>query len=346
MNDSELQFESARDFVSEEFESLLGIKKNYFRSYVEAPHYMVYSETTNRGSQPYSIFLHGEVSGDPQSGFLSPMYIKIDVHISVLMQQCNDVNYPLEKVAEKWQAPPDGYLKWDHIKRYGAQTAGNYQYKLNFGGNIKYVTFGVGFGFKPNTTVDYREKNDITYNGEYRRLVQLQTQYDYNKPHSFSAQIRLLLNNELANMYSSGVVVGDTLCKIKAFRVRAVFKFVAYHNKTYTHTLGNGGYDDYPELLLLPGSARIIHSRRLVKESLQAQPSPVTPPNNTPSIRYVGNNNTKEIHDIENITEGCNFDRITDEHKEYFDSVEEIENAMRERGYNGCRWCLSKYDTG
>ncbi len=339
----QLQSETAKAFHAEDFKSLLGFKTNHFRSYVEAPHHMLYNENATRGSQPYSIFLHGEIDGDPQWGLKSPMYVKIDIHISVLRELREEISFGPDDVVTSWVAPPDGLLEWDRVERYSTRTAVNCSYQAKSGIKSNNVNFGVGFSYQPNATVDYRIRNNITFNGEYRRLLQLQCEYDFNKPHDFAAQVCLLLNNKMANEYITGKYIDHEWYAIKAFRVRTIYKFIAYHNRVHDHILGNGGEDDYPELLLLPGNINIQQPHRQV-EATQEEPS--QPPVVARPGRYVGNTNTREVHDIENITEACNFGRMTEEHKDYFDSIAEVEDAINTQGYNGCHWCMSKYDTG
>lgn len=54
-------------------------------------------------------------------------------------------------------------------------------------------------------------------------------------------------------------------------------------------------------------------------------------------MRYICNDNTKEIH-----IPSCDWaSRIKQEHRSYFDSIEQA----LEQGYNGCHYCLDKYDT-
>ena len=61
--------------------------------------------------------------------------------------------------------------------------------------------------------------------------------------------------------------------------------------------------------------------------------------------RYVCNSNTHEIHDTKNLQPACNFERISEEHKTRLDTLAEVEDAIKNQGYNGCRWCMPEYDT-
>ena len=57
--------------------------------------------------------------------------------------------------------------------------------------------------------------------------------------------------------------------------------------------------------------------------------------------RYLVNNRTKEIHDLQNIKYQCFIDIILDK---TLISEKELNNYLS-NGYNGCRWCNPKYDT-
>lgn len=78
-----------------------------------------------------------------------------------------------------------------------------------------------------------------------------------------------------------------------------------------------------------------------------AEPEPPYPPG-PPSggCYYIGNNNTKEIHDSCNITSACQFGRIKAEHKVFYGSLQDVENATTYEGYNGCAFCMPEYNTG
>jgi hypothetical protein len=76
--------------------------------------------------------------------------------------------------------------------------------------------------------------------------------------------------------------------------------------------------------------------------STEPAPDPASPVRHG---RYVGNSHTHEIHDTENLSPACMFDTITEEHKVFLDSLEEVEQAIEKQGYDGCRWCMSSYDT-
>ncbi|MFX0174278.1 MAG: hypothetical protein ACFE9L_20550 [Candidatus Hodarchaeota archaeon] len=61
--------------------------------------------------------------------------------------------------------------------------------------------------------------------------------------------------------------------------------------------------------------------------------------------RYLGNTNTKEIHDLDRVKLDCKISDIKKEHIVYFKTLEEAENAMETQGFNGCYWCMRKYHT-
>ncbi len=52
--------------------------------------------------------------------------------------------------------------------------------------------------------------------------------------------------------------------------------------------------------------------------------------------RYLGNSNTKEVHDLRNQQTQCQIDEIKDEHKVWFKTPE----AAKKAGYDPCYWCL------
>ena len=63
--------------------------------------------------------------------------------------------------------------------------------------------------------------------------------------------------------------------------------------------------------------------------------------------RYLGNNNTMEIHDLENQKTNCQINEILEEHKVWFNTLADAEAAMApgpER-YDGCKWCMIRYHT-
>ena len=63
---------------------------------------------------------------------------------------------------------------------------------------------------------------------------------------------------------------------------------------------------------------------------------------NTPHIeeinvaRYLGNMNTKEVHNLDNEKSGCEIAKIKPEHKRSFDSLPAAKNA----GYDNCAHCI------
>lgn len=70
---------------------------------------------------------------------------------------------------------------------------------------------------------------------------------------------------------------------------------------------------------------------------------PVEPPVKEPE--YLGNANTLEIHDLSNLQPACQIDRMKEENKVFFNDLDEVKNAIDNGGYNGCRWCLTRYHT-
>lgn len=52
--------------------------------------------------------------------------------------------------------------------------------------------------------------------------------------------------------------------------------------------------------------------------------------------RYLGNSNTKEVHDLENEQTNCQIGEIKPEHRVWFETLEDAEEA----GYDPCSYCL------
>jgi hypothetical protein len=52
--------------------------------------------------------------------------------------------------------------------------------------------------------------------------------------------------------------------------------------------------------------------------------------------RYLGNNNTNEVHDLTKENANCQIPEIKPEHKEWFSSLSNAHGA----GYDNCAWCL------
>jgi len=61
--------------------------------------------------------------------------------------------------------------------------------------------------------------------------------------------------------------------------------------------------------------------------------------------RYLGNNNTMEIHDLDKQTKNCQIDEILEEHKVWFNTFDDVKADIRHEGYNGCAWCMPELHT-
>lgn len=59
--------------------------------------------------------------------------------------------------------------------------------------------------------------------------------------------------------------------------------------------------------------------------------------------RYLGNKNTKEIHEYLKMIDACKLDEMKEEHKFWLDFESEVIDHCKNKGYNGCKWCLKKY---
>jgi hypothetical protein len=53
-------------------------------------------------------------------------------------------------------------------------------------------------------------------------------------------------------------------------------------------------------------------------------------------MKYLGNKNTKEVHDTTNEMEQCQLREIRTEHKVWFDSL----NQAHVNGFDNCAWCI------
>lgn len=55
-------------------------------------------------------------------------------------------------------------------------------------------------------------------------------------------------------------------------------------------------------------------------------------------VRFLGNRNTKEVHDLMRETTNCQISDILPQHKVYFtpDTLEEA----HQNGYDNCHWCI------
>jgi hypothetical protein len=54
--------------------------------------------------------------------------------------------------------------------------------------------------------------------------------------------------------------------------------------------------------------------------------------------RYLGNERTKEVHDIINLKENCKIIEIKPQHRRSF-NPDTLEQAHKE-GFDNCAWCL------
>lgn len=101
------------------------------------------------------------------------------------------------------------------------------------------------------------------------------------------------------------------------------------------------------------GTAIVSHLKRFVRAisnfnwfvRLKIKTFSIFPPLEFAS-RYLGNANSKEIHDLSRIKKACQISRMLEKNKVRFASIEEVESAIEEQGYNGCKWCMPEWDTG
>jgi hypothetical protein len=62
--------------------------------------------------------------------------------------------------------------------------------------------------------------------------------------------------------------------------------------------------------------------------------------------KYLANKNTKEIHVFSEIGAGCKYNEIKPEHKIWLDTEQQVNEYIRNLGYNGCKWCYPEKNTG
>ena len=63
------------------------------------------------------------------------------------------------------------------------------------------------------------------------------------------------------------------------------------------------------------------------------------------SDRYLGNKHKMEIHDLAYITDDCQRWEIKEEHIVWFSTIEQVEEAINNMGWDGCLWCMPGYHT-
>ena len=61
--------------------------------------------------------------------------------------------------------------------------------------------------------------------------------------------------------------------------------------------------------------------------------------------KYLGNSNTKEIHEFVKMDERCKLREMKEEHKFWLDTFAQVMEHCRNKGYNGCAWCMPQIDT-
>jgi hypothetical protein len=61
--------------------------------------------------------------------------------------------------------------------------------------------------------------------------------------------------------------------------------------------------------------------------------------------KYLGNTNSKEIHEFNKMIDGCKLDAMREEYKFWLETEYDVKDFCKNKGYNGCIWCLTKYHT-
>lgn len=60
--------------------------------------------------------------------------------------------------------------------------------------------------------------------------------------------------------------------------------------------------------------------------------------------RFLANKKSKEIHDLENESSMCHINNIKESNLLMIDSENEVIEMCNYDGFNGCYWCLSRYN--
>ena len=56
---------------------------------------------------------------------------------------------------------------------------------------------------------------------------------------------------------------------------------------------------------------------------------------------YLGDNNKRQVHDLENLKDGCEVDEIKLVHRRYF--IPDSFKQANSEGYANCAWCIENY---
>ena len=62
-------------------------------------------------------------------------------------------------------------------------------------------------------------------------------------------------------------------------------------------------------------------------------------------MSYLANSNTSEIHDLNNTKDGCELEKIKEEHKIPLATLTEVLDYINNKDYDGCIHCLNQYHT-
>lgn len=327
-------------------------RKNSFSTRVECAPYVVFEKDKMESVQFFPIHIHGETDGTALWNITGKkLTIQVNIFASAYTSIHESMSFGPNDGFEGWLAPPEDLLVWDGSKEYGSDVQNVYTYDFGGGAEIgggEGVEGSVGIQFSvshtPNTWVDFSRRNKVSNDGQWRQLLMLESSYGKGKPHRFSAIAKLMVSNQIANECLGDRPINHEYTKIEKFRFLIVYRFLGGCTSwACEHILGDGDpVQDADSIPMLPGE--IISG---VPSDGGTITEPVEPPYVPPSepTRYVGNENTKEIHDTWHVIKACNYESISQDHKVYLETLKDVESAIKKDGYNGCHWCMQEYDT-
>lgn len=62
-------------------------------------------------------------------------------------------------------------------------------------------------------------------------------------------------------------------------------------------------------------------------------------------FRYLANKESREVHDLKRSSLLCHVDLISKKNRKWM-TEKQMLKAVNSHEYNGCRWCMKKYDRG
>jgi hypothetical protein len=205
--------------------------------------HLVYDDSGNGGYENYAIFLYGRLTSTGSKinvGIYVTAYYEIE-----WMSMCSGNTY----IFYQWGAPPVDFITWDGDMDYGATTPGIWQYTV--GTSVQGFSFGYTYTSQASCNA-YPQVNPPIVDDIYRHMGYFSSVYN-DGGHKFKACVRLMVHNDVATEWASGVTtfnpgVAILTWRILSIRVKVVFK---YYDTTPTiwdpnpqgtnsHLLGDG----------------------------------------------------------------------------------------------------------